>query len=293
MNIRKIYICENCRKIVNILDELLFVEEKSTRGFCCELCIEQFYTPVIQFFEDIENNCRKEMNLGDEDCLECANGPEKMFHALKRPDEAWLLSNELGDNYYSFITRYEQGNETIYLVVICLVYNFRPSFVLLATATKSLELLSRFQIGEQVDEVTDSLKMTEESDESTKEEIDEHVMNMLELKKSVLLSWLLERRTEDDVDIEMFSSYQHHERLTIDSADEIYKWQDAEGDMMFTYIKAHEHDGESFYYLVICILYVDDEGGQFALPVLSFPSRDPKLYDFFKKGERVIGALKN
>ena len=42
-----LYFCHECKKIVQSLSELYFVEENSTNGFCSEACIEQFYKSLV------------------------------------------------------------------------------------------------------------------------------------------------------------------------------------------------------------------------------------------------------
>ncbi len=83
--------------------------------------------------------------------------------------------------------------------------------------------------------------------------------------------------------------YQQFYRETLEKPDEIYRWTDSEGDELYSYIKVHDSKGISFYYIVICI-------GKLAtqlLPVLSFPTLDPALYNAYKKGQLITGKLKN
>ena len=120
-------------------------------------------------------------------------------------------------------------------------------------------------------------------------EIDQDAITALESKKSTLLAGLLERRLPTDIDFELFQVYQQFYRETLEKPDEIYKWTDNEGDELYSYIKVHDSNGISFYYIVICI-------GKLAaqlLPVLSFPTLDPGLYNAYKKGQLITGKLKN
>ena len=74
-------------------------------------------------------------------------------------------------------------------------------------------------------------------------------------------------------------------QILVDDIVKIY----GEGDELYSYIKVHDSNGISFYYIVICI-------GKLAaqlLPVLSFPTLDPGLYNAYKKGQLITGKLKN
>jgi len=42
-----LYFCTECKKVIPRLDQLLFVDGNSSKGFCCEECIEDFYRPLI------------------------------------------------------------------------------------------------------------------------------------------------------------------------------------------------------------------------------------------------------
>lgn len=292
MNSSALYFCESCRKSVARLEDLYFVESKGARGFCSERCIERFYLPLVDYFENAHHNFRQTLNLEQELCQNLATNSEIMSECLGKPEEVWQLSNELDDNYYTFIKPYDDSGTKVFLIAICLVYNGHPSFVLSATATSNHSLLDKLQRGEKIQDLDRFLQM-DNGKETLSSEIDEQVISRVEAKKSTLLAWLLEQRRVDDIAIENFASYHEYERLTLDDPDEIYEWQDAEDDIMLTYIKAHAKEEKSFYYLVVCSLFSENGVNQVAIPVLSFPSNDPNLYNFFKKGEKVSGSLRN
>ena len=67
-----------------------------------------------------------------------------------------------------------------------------------------------------------------------------------------------------------------------------------EGDEIVTYIKSHVQQGQTFFYIVVC-MKKDQNGGkeEILLPIVSFPSIDPTLYQKYKKGEMVSGQIKN
>ena len=54
-----IYYCNHCKKIFSKLDDLLFVEDGTSKGFCSEYCIESFYTPIIVHYEEREKELEK------------------------------------------------------------------------------------------------------------------------------------------------------------------------------------------------------------------------------------------
>jgi len=62
-----IYFCNQCKKIITALEDLLFVEDGVSRGFCSEKCIEQFFMPIVQYFEKMEKNLRSLLRVDDRD----------------------------------------------------------------------------------------------------------------------------------------------------------------------------------------------------------------------------------
>ena len=301
----KIYYCENCRKIVDDVTELFFVEEKSSRGFCSELCIEKFYTPIINYFEEFDNKIREKHSASDENELIKLVGKIEFNDFFRNPDKIYRLSNELGDEYYTFICNREVEGVKTSIIAISFVYDYKPSFIFLFTATTSDEILSEFCQGELIeskDEFCQKFSSTDYSAENT-DNIDNRLnseigvskeMNeMLENKKSTLLAWLLENHSDTDISIEKFSEYEHFAKDTLEYPDEVFKWQDEEGDSIFTYLKGNELNESSFYYIVICTFYMDAKGINYAVPIISFPSSDPEIYNYFKKGEKMEGVLKS
>ena len=61
-----LYYCSECKLIVPTLDKLLFIEDNSNKGFCCEACIEDFYYPIIRHFENLEAKLRSVLHLENE-----------------------------------------------------------------------------------------------------------------------------------------------------------------------------------------------------------------------------------
>ena len=126
-------------------------------------------------------------------------------------------------------------------------------------------------------------------------EIEPEVVQAIENKKSIILASLLEERSGLDIPYESFQEYERFFKDTLELPDEVYNSTDDEGDDVYTYIKAHQHKGDTFYYFVICVglgksYNVSDEA---LLPVISFPSLDGDLYNSYKKGKLVAGALKS
>lgn len=294
-----LYYCNHCKKFLPELEDLLFVEEGNNRGFCSEGCIEKFYQHLVDYFESREKDYREELSLNQEDCLQFVGKPKLMELALASPQEIWHSKNQLQEEYFNFIRRVsENGHEPFYLIVTCLIFDNKPSFILAATATRDAKLLEKYKTESKLEGRVSSTN--EENSEEIVEgfqtvEIEEELLESIELKKSQLLANLLEERSPSDVPFERFDLYDAYIEETLQHPDEVYESKDDEGDTLLTYIKAHELNGTSFYYFCVCMKYGKElkEGIETLLPILTFPSLDGEIYEIYKKGIKVTGALKN
>lgn len=305
---RPIYFCNECKKIVKRLDDLLFIEEHSFRGFCSTECIEDFYFPLIKQFEVFESNLRTKLNLVDEQTL-FDFSENHVESCVKYPDEIYELKNEINDRFLIFI----KNEKRFSIVVVSTIYQDDPSFVLLSTISESREFVNEFKKGNLIsmqewgmrnaEESLESLPIEEmESDESLvdaeeKEDEDLAFLQLLESKKSKLLGEVLLIRQDSDIPIEEFAGYDSCFSETLETPDEVFEWKDEEGDIRFNYIKSfplNKSSFEVFYYIVICIKNKTEKAQEVnAYPILGMPTTDLNLCQEFRKGKRISGPIQN
>lgn len=283
------YYCKNCKKVLDNLDDLLFVEEGSPSCFCSEACIEQFYSPLVDYFQGKIYKMRKDLKLEDEPAQELIEDAVLVEKVLSRPDQVWHLENQLKEEIYTFILEHTVDGETTYLIALCFVFNKTPSFVFALTATKDDFFLQQFQLGEQIDSLEEYYK----EQMSAEHMIDPDTIEMIEQKKSKVLAELMQKRSEADIPFESFDLYMDYLGKTLEESDEIYRSIDDESDSYQTYIKAFEKEGVSFFYIVICFVFNSSGEEDLVLPVLSFPTIDGELCKSYREGEQVSGGLKN
>jgi len=290
----KIYFCSHCKKILRSVDDLYFVEEGVNRGFCSEKCIEDYFNPIVQYFESSEKELRKEWSLLEESCLSYIGDPTYMNQLIQLPTEVWVTANDLGESYFTFIKELKDSKDlTFYMFMICSVFQDKASFIFMASATYSEDYLNEFKIGEKEDDVTAFVEQAVGAQEESIE--NSELIVELENKKSQLLARLLEERSPADIPFEQFPLYEEYLDETLTSPDEVYSKKDDENDTIITYIKAHARNGTSFYYFVVC-LKVDgssSEGETSIAPILTFPSVDGELYKAYQEGEQLSGRLNN
>lgn len=283
------------------LDDLLFIDEYSHKGFCSEECIEDFYFPLIKHYEVVEHSLRKKHNSLNELPPGAIIEADVVEAVLGQPDEIFRQTNELQETFYNFIKHFNDYT----VVVVSAVYRKEASFVFLATKTKLQALITEFRYGEMV---TDWARTEEEEDQEISVELeDEEVImeddhnddedmifiQLLESKKSNLLAEILMTRKDHDIPFEDYTGYESCFQETLDSPDEVFEKKDKEGDVIFTYIKSFSRGRETFYYIVTCLKRVIVGETVNVYPILALPTIDMEMCQEFRGGTRLSGPLKN
>lgn len=219
-----------------------------------------------------------------------------MDQLLRRPDEVFCFEGAGGDYYYSFICHISDDKYGDFsLACLCLTYDNQPSFIISATASRESRLIQNYRWGQEMENPKEFHSTSDENNKKKHIEIDEQTMMDVENKKSQYLAKLIEERSPADIPIESFSLYEQYFEPTMMNPDEIYCTKDDDGDTIYTYIKAHDREGVSFYYMIVCLrLEAEYQKNTDALvPVVSFPTVDGEIYHIYRQGDLISGNLKN
>lgn len=283
---RPLYYCSECKTVVSTLDRLLFIEPETSKGFCSENCIEDFYSPLMAHFDGLEKSIRKKLGIGDEVIHSSLDDKALIETVFTDPSEVYQIQNELRESLYTYIRHFEDFSA----VVIATVYNEEASFVFFRTLTRSRNFLEEFRSAD----TENNLPPKAEPTESFSEE-DFAFMQELENKKSRLLADLLVKRKDDDIPFEDFPRYENCFQDCLENPDEVFESKDKEGDVFFVYIKSFMKDGENFFYVISCLKRKDTETPEdvSVFPVLAFPSNDRELVREFRSGLKIAGHITN
>jgi len=288
----RFYFCKNCFYSSQELEEFYFVQDESPNSFCSEECIEEFFRPLMDHFKDEDKKARVKFKLVNEPCLVLARDQKFLEQVFSSPDKTWIHQNDLGESYYILIKELEHKKHgKFWMLSVCFMYKQAPSFIFLSTATKDERLISEWKPARKKDH--DSKVISKEIG------IDQDTLQELELKKSHFLALILEQRGAADIPIEEYLYYDEFLAPTLEAPDEIFSENDKNGDVIYKYFRSFEKGGLTFYYVLICVnLGEISQGGDDAahdtlFPLLSFPTKDPDLYQYFRSGQLLIGTLKN
>lgn len=299
---KKVYFCTNCRRKVDKVQNLLFVEE-SKRGFCSENCIVDFFSPYMEVFDHQELENRHMLGLPSSEVgAELFQDRELFDQVLYTPTEIWYEKNEIQEEYYTHILNFGPDKD-LYYIIICTYFEGEPSFVFFKTVTRSKKLVDMYKQQKRMDNKLTQASMMGEEEESDIDELEDSLEEInlpselvedLELKKSEYLALFIERRQDDDIELEKFPEYDQFLGLTLEDADEEYIAEDDAGDDIMTFIKSFQMNGLSFFYIACCVrLTIPNMAEKVMIPVLSFPSTDQELYKFYAVGEKKNGKLTN
>ena len=281
MKFEKKYFCTNCRKEVTAVKELYFIEENSQKGFCCEMCIEKYYLPLVETLEKNDEKIKNSdtFHTGEYDHLN--NNNEIVEKIFSEPDEVYYQKNELDEILYFFHKEFSGG---YFGISICHMYNQEPSFIYLCSVTDSRSVADYYKTGSKA-----KLKKVGQVPKLEKEEVE-----FIEQKKSLYLASILEKRTDTDISFDDFPYYQTYLPKTMNDPDEVYELVDTEGDKFYSYIKTFEKDGKSFYYITLCIkgLRSKQETSE-VYPVIAAPSNCINFYKSFKSNAVISRSIKN
>jgi hypothetical protein len=277
-----IYYCNECKKIVENVSSLLFVEQGSNRGFCSEDCIEDFYSPLILFFESEIIRQRKIFDIVDEDIITEYEDDFFVEELSRNPDEVYCLVNELKEETYLYFKR----RKDFFIMMICTRFNNEPSYIFSITKSINQKFINEFKVGLKVN--------LENSKEEIEIEEDIAFLELLENKKSSLLAELLSCRSENDIPFEMFNNFEISFEETLENPDEIYELKDREGDFVFHYLKSFmDQKIGSFFYIIVGLKKIIGQSDINVYPILTFPTKDLDLYKKFRAGTKVLSVIKN
>ena len=289
------YFCAECKKTSETFEDFLFVESEGQAGFCSEECIEKYYAPWVSHFEGQEKKWRIEHGLGEEPILDVVGQPSFMDQLMRRPSEVYCKVLEGGEHLYSFIKEItDKTHGRFHLMCLCLTYDYAPSFILCASATQDERLLKAYRWGKKREDLARFQREAAEGEGETLS-LDENILQDVERKKSISLAFLLEERKEADIPIESFPLYENYFEETMTGPDEIYARQDDEGDTLYTYIKACDREGVSFYYFIVCLRIQEgiEKNKDALIPIISFPSLDGETYRIYRQGNLVSGIVRS
>jgi hypothetical protein len=272
--------CANCRKSLEHVEKILFVEKEVGRCFCCEECIQDYFQPTVDFMREELIKLRSDFDVPEADYPKYAHYRSL---TLGDPDEVWLDEVESGERHFTFITHFRKGEEQFAYVVICLAIEGEPSFVFLSFPTHDEDLVDEYRRGQDMrvgQEEPDAAAAADVPDATP-----EHPPQP-DSESSVFERLYADLRKPDDIPADSFPRYEAFVEPTLDEPDEIWKLVDDEGNEWCTFMaRQTADDAEEFTMIVVCQPDLEEGGRLKSFEVVfAFPTIDPGLVQHFRKG---------
>ncbi|WP_413288263.1 PBECR2 nuclease fold domain-containing protein [Bdellovibrio sp. HCB337] len=257
--------------------EYIIIDETNGLIFENEEDLFGYFEDNINALEDEYQAVRSEEDLSDDEQVALESYLES---TLDEPDEIWQDSQTFEDLViHHFIRSFEVGNQIFHYIAIAYVTSddTYPSFVFIHFPTKDLRMLQNYQRGELIYDKKYEYVQAGAIDGDALGEGDPLSMG--------LYIAMMKVRSEKDIDQEKFKDFQDLREDTIESADEIWKKNDLDGNVLVTFIKEYpDHEVSELTYVVVT---QEDSTSNVHSLLFSFPTNDSTLVDRYRQGENL------
>ncbi len=238
---------------------------------------EELYDHFLPQIQALEKEFFSSRSASDFEDSELAHYEELLSQVLDDPDEIWKdLDTIQGYRVHNYIAHFSVNGESVYYVAMVYKTGDTPSFVFLHFPTKDVKLIEKYRRG---DLIYDRVMK-----EVSKGAIEGDALGEGDDLAVGLYKAMLKVRSEKDLPEEKFHDYGHHRESTIEDADEIWRTNDLDGNILVSFIKDCTEEEADLHYIAITI--EDPSSSSHAL-LFSFPTKDLNLVDRYRHGENL------
>ncbi len=284
---RYIVECTHCKTKIEDVNKSIIVDDHRPAPYCSEKCVDSFYQSEIAHFLTQEKELRRDLQYFDKIIIDDQIKESYLKETLKDPQEIWQDTNPLGEKYYYLLSQFPYEDQTTFhFIIICKVFNSKPSFILHFTMGQDNRFINFYRTSKKI-------KGDEPKDGFEKEQmvIPQAILNEIQVLRSEYFAQMLERRQSEDIRYEYFPLYEKFLQETLDNPDEIYEQVENDKIISTSVKTAYLNESPFFYYVIgMKIKEVDNE---VILPIFSFPTTDIELCKYFNKGQLIQKQVKS
>ncbi|AFY00953.1 PBECR2 nuclease fold domain-containing protein [Bdellovibrio bacteriovorus] len=258
--------------------ELILVDEAAGLIFENEKDLFGYFQSAIDKLEEEYIALRSAEDFTDEEQIEREHYLES---TLDEPDEVWMDDKTFEDfAIYHFIKSFEEGVDAFKYVAVAYVSSEDeyPSFVFIHFPSKDSRVWQNYQRGEMVYDKT--------FEEVSAGSVEGDAMGEGDPLAMGLYSAMLKVRGEKDIPQENFKDFAELREETIESADEIWRKNDLDGNILVSFIREFP-DHETTKDLIYIAVTQEDEDSNVHSLLFSFPTTDKTLADRYRQGENL------
>ncbi|WP_374001513.1 PBECR2 nuclease fold domain-containing protein [Bdellovibrio bacteriovorus] len=258
--------------------EYIIVDEAAGLIFETEEDLFGYFREAIDKLEEEYSSLRSADDFTDEDQITRENYLEP---TLDEPDEVWMDDKTFEDFViYHFIRGYEQGDEAFKYVAVAYVSteDEYPTFVFIHFPSRDSRVWQNYQRGEMV--------YDKNFEQVSGASVEGDAMGEGDPLAVGLYQAMLKVRGDKDIPQEKFQDYADLREETIENADEIWRKNDLDGNILVSFIREfpdHETTKDLTY---IAVTQEDEESNVHSL-LFSFPTTDKTLADRYRQGENL------
>lgn len=257
--------------------ELILVDEKAGLIFENENSLFGYFKPTIDMLEEEYQALRSADDFNDEEQI----SKEHYIEAcLDDPDEIWLDDKAKSETpVHIFIKEIVEGDVAFKYIALAYVTveDEYPTFVYLHFPSKDSRLWQNYQRGE--------LAFDREYEKAAIAGIEGDALLEGDSLAIGLYHAMMKVRSEKDIPPEEFKNFADLRDETIESADEIWRKNDLEGNILVSFIKEFpDHEVKDLTYIAVT---QEDEGSNVHSLLFSFPTSDNALVDRYRQGDNL------
>jgi hypothetical protein len=275
------HFCENCRKELELDDQVFFVEDATGDYFCSEECIQEYYGPVSAHYFQQNLSMRDPHDIPS---TEFEKYEKYTSLCLEKPKEVWADDGEGGERYYFYISEFSDVGGTFHYIVMCYCLENEPTFVLLAFPTRDKALANAYRKGKKIDlrfEAVESKPPVEQASAGGIQGAS------LDERGIALKEEMLKNRIKSDIKPDEFEEHSFLLEETIENPDEAWEMDSGdERDSLLMLITQHD---EKLHYIVICARDQNKENQATWRVLYHFPTGDPGLVQRYRRGNQREG----
>ncbi len=253
----------------------VIVDQEKKLVFSSEEELFKHFAQVIETAEDEYNSLLHEDDIQPEHQHEFEVYLES---TLDEPDFIWRDEETIKGLPLHFFIKHVDSHLGFYYIAIAYVDSHQiPTFVFTHFATKDEEIVKNYERGELVfNRIFEDLKSGAIEGDSLSE------ADPLAIG---LFASMLKVRGEKDILQDDFPKYASSREETIESADEIWKKNDVNGEILVAFIKEFSDTEHGDYFYIA--MTVEDQSSQVHALLFSFPTNDESLVDRYRQGENL------
>ena len=266
------------KKLSDRNEELIVIDEKAGLIFQKTEDLYKYFKDAIEVLENEYESLRNPSDFSEQEQNEFE---DRLEDVLDQPDEVWCDSAPVKDLLiHHFVKTFEHNEKTIYYVASAYVStdDDTPTFVLLHFASKDHELFKNFQRGEMI--------YDHQFADAQPGAIDGDALSEGDPLALGLYLAMIKVRAEKDIDPEKFQDFAALREETIEAADEIWRKNDLDGNVLVSFIKEYPEHEDTKDLAYVAVTQEDPESNVHSL-LFSFPTTDKTLLDRYRQGENL------